>query len=1581
MTDSQNKLDDARRALLQQRLKGKGVAARKPERIPRRPEGEPAPASFAQARLWFLAQLYPDNAAYHMVTCAALDGTVDPAALEQAFGDVVSRHEALRTHFEQSGPDVLQVVNDTVSVSLRVETLTDAADAHWREQAVAVAREAFDLEAGPLCRLCLFTLPDGSSRLLLVVHHIVSDEWSTDIILRELGACYSARVAGGEPQLDAATIGYADFAAWQKERIAGIEEKQLEFWRDQLAGTLPILDLPEDHPRPPRPSFEGSLRSITLPPALRSRLEALSRGSGTTLFTTLLAAFQVLLHRYTGQDDVLVGTPVANRGRKEIEQLVGLFLNTLVMRGRPAPERSFTDFLGDIRNTTVSALGNQELPLESLVRELAPSRDLSRNPLFQVMFVLETQADARHHFKGAECAIERLDVGVSKFDLTLFAGERGDALELTIEYAHDLFDQATIDAMLRALRCLLQSVVDDPAQPLSALQLLDDEDRAAVLDASTGTAVAYDAQASWLTRFRAQLQQSPDAPAVIDDAGHHSYAKLHDTAQRVAALLANSGVQRGERVGIYLSRGFNQVAAMVGAHYAGAAYVPLDPAYPAGRIASVVQALSELDGPPLVITARDHGNTEALAGARAVTIDTLPEPASASAAVEPQPDDLAYVIYTSGSTGTPKGVGITHANLMHSNEARIAYYGDPVGRYLLLSSFAFDSSVAGIFWALGTGGALVLTPPGTERDPRLIADAMQEHEVTHTLMLPTLYSMLLELGGTQKLASTRVVIVAGEACHPDVIERHNRINGTATLYNEYGPTEGTVWATVHRCETGDSEFVPIGLPIPNTRTYVLDAPGQLVPAGVTGELCIAGNGVAAGYLGTTADNSPFDDDTHVENGGRLYRTGDLVRQRRGKLQYLGRIDEQIKIRGYRVEPGEIEAELTASDAVADAAVVVFTGHDGNDRLAAYVTPTGEGSADLGLLRTALGERLPDYMVPAAITVLDELPRTPAGKIDRNALPEPQLGTESDGEPDDADDDDVLREVRSVWKSLLGTQPRLHDDFFDLGGHSLLGVSLMLEIETRLGITLPLATLFEASRLDEFAGRVRGAGSSDEYSYLIKIRPTGSKPPVFCVHGGARLLARHLPDDIPVYLLFQDTDEGTAEQDSVEDIAARYLAELRTVQPHGPYRFVGFSFGGMIMYEMAQQLMADGEEIAMFAMCDPPPLIGRSLFGLRARRKWMAFASQPGIRGKLRYLINEPLGIAMRRIDGLGMRLMGTWYEKTMRSWLFAPWFRHSLLALGLGLMVTNGVLMNAPDWQPISTPLELRTGESVQGEYTAGNGGTHIVELTFLKTGDQSALKDTALARRDPSTLDIDWTVEQQTAGGWQTIGRGDSRDYLFVRTAQHSLPGRVRRAVMQVPYEQDTLSRNTVGILGKRIASRGVGSFQAQEGERYRVSATIGDDYPALDHTQPRLVVGPDLRSFDDHYKDVVPFGIAGLSTLAVWAILSLFATLRRRQAMPANLIAFRNLQHHARVSKRYDYKPFMSDADLFLPDDKARIVESTIEAWKRVIKGELNVHVIKGASKHLDLIHEAHGRQIAGRVAEILGTGLRDSGSGDSG
>ncbi|MEM9056655.1 MAG: thioesterase domain-containing protein, partial [Pseudomonadota bacterium] len=458
------------------------------------------------------------------------------------------------------------------------------------------------------------------------------------------------------------------------------------------------------------------------------------------------------------------------------------------------------------------------------------------------------------------------------------------------------------------------------------------------------------------------------------------------------------------------------------------------------------------------------------------------------------------------------------------------------------------------------------------------------------------------------------------------------------------------------------------------------------------------------------------------------------------------------------------------------------------------------------------------------------------------------------------------------------------------------------------------------------------------------------------------------------VLFEDTDEGTAEQDSVEDIAARYVEELRRVQPHGPYRFIGFSFGGMIMYEMAQQLRAAGEDIAMFAMCDPPPLIGRSLFGLRLRRKWMAFASQPGVMGKLRFVINEPLGMAMRRIDGLGMRLLGTWYEKTMRSWLFAPWFRRTLLALGLGLMITNGVLMNAPAWQPVSAPLKLRSGATVQQEYTAENTGVHTVELTFEKTAPKAAFADTALARRDPSTLAVDWTVERLTPEGWTVIGRGDARDYLFVRTAQHSLPGRVRRALMRVPFEQDALSLNTAGLLGKRIVSRGVGSFGAEEGERYRVSAAIDSDLPKLDATDPRLVVGPDLRTFDAHYKAVRPWGVAGLGTLAVWAVLSLVALLRRRQAMPANLIAFRNLQHNARVSKRYHYKRFAGDADLFLPDDKERIVESTISAWKRVIAGELNVHIIKGAAKHLDLIHEAHGQKIAQRVADILGTELRE-------
>jgi myxalamid-type nonribosomal peptide synthetase MxaA len=919
-------LSPAKTALLEQRLRGEPARGAVPAIEPG-PAGDPEVLASGQERLWFLHQLDPSSPAYNMFRAVRISGPLDGALLERSVGEVIHRHQVLRTTFAtRDGRPTPVVASEAVLDMRRIDLGSlpqEDREARAREHATEEVSRPFELGTPPLLRVLLLRLGETEHVLLVTMHHIVSDEWSLDLFWRELASIYRGLCSGERIVLPELPIQYSDYAKWQRGRLRGTElQRHLGYWREKLKGAPPSPRLPTDSPQPGPQSFRGGLESVTLSSLSLGRLQTLRARQGVTSFVLLLAAFKTLLYRYSGDSDIVVGAPVTTRSRPELEPLIGFFINTLCLRSDLSGHPSFLEVISRVRATVLDAFAHQEVPFETVVDELKPDRRVSRNPLFQTMFVL--QAEPVTAAFPAELRVRpfAVEAAAAKFDLTLFAEELSDGLKLTFEYRTDLFSRDTVCRMLEHLRVLLDAVVEDPVRPISDLPLLPRSEQQRLLFEWNPASPRDSADLCMHEWLQEQAERTPEAVAVWSEGGDLTYGELNARADAIADHLRGLGVRPGTCVGLCLERSPEMLVGIVGVLKAGGAYVPLDPAYPDARLRYAL----EDSGAPVVLTR--PGLAERLPGsiARVIPIaEAMRTGATRTYALaRSTPDDPAYVIYTSGSTGRPKGVPVTHRNLVHSTRARMSFYVERPERFLLLPSFAFDSSVAGIFWTLGTGGTLVLPRERSEQDVQALAELIERRGVTHLLCLPTLYDLIREHAHPSQLASLRTVIVAGEACPATLPRRHyERIPG-ARLFNEYGPTEATVWSTAYEVPP---EFagtqVPIGRPVGDTRVYVLDPRRRLVPIGVRGELYLGGSGITPGYLHRPEETAErfVPDPFSAAAGARLYRTGDLVRWRAdGNLEFLGRTDHQLKIRGYRIEPGEIEAALGEHPGVRESVV-------------------------------------------------------------------------------------------------------------------------------------------------------------------------------------------------------------------------------------------------------------------------------------------------------------------------------------------------------------------------------------------------------------------------------------------------------------------------------------------------------------------------------------------------------------------------------------------------------------------------------------------------------------------------------------
>jgi amino acid adenylation domain-containing protein len=1190
------------------RLRLGGGEADVPPLVPVPRDGR-LPLSFAQERLWFLDRLEARTLAYNEAAAFRLEGPLDTAAFRGALDEILLRHESLRTTFPEVDGEAVQVIRPAAPFEIpMVDLRALPQELHSPEVhrlALSQALRPFSLAHGPLVRGVLMRLGENDHAVLFSFHHIIFDGWSIGVFVRELSALYRARVAGVPASLPPLAIQYADFAAWQRGWLQGeVLERQVAWWRGQLTGAA-VLELPTDRPRPILAEAPSGLLHPLLRPSLTEPLRAFSRDHGATLFMTLLAGFQALLHRHTGQTDISVGTPIANRMHGDVEKLIGFFINMLVLRTDLSGDPGFGDLVDRVRNTALGAYDHQSVPFAKLVEELRPERDLRHTPLFQVSFQLLNVPASPLELPGITLHPLSFAARSAKFDLDLSLTDAADRLSGVLDYNADLFDATTMERFLAHLEQLLLGAMDDPARRLSELPLLTAAERSQLAIEWNDTASAS-AEPSCLHHLIARrIAEAPEALAAVCAVGESRRLTFGDLGRQSASLalrLREHGVGPEVPVVLFLDRSVEAIAGFVGILEAGGVYVPVDPTYPAERIAWMLEDCKA----PVVVT------TSVLAsrlpnGTPAVLLDELgggaplPEAGGAmgeGSGVRSLADHPAYIIYTSGSTGRPKGVVVQHgAMLSFARALREAVYGEYGEKAALRvgfnASFSFDASIQQLV-QLAWGHSLHVLPQTVRLDPAALVDTVRRQQLDVLDCTPSQLRLLLNAGLGEGDAAPALVLVGGEAVDAELRDAAlaRSREGRTRFWNVYGPTECTVDTTATPFMAGTPP-TRIGRPLPNARVHVAAASGSLAPVGVPGELRIGGAGLARGYLcrpDLTAERfvpDPFGGD----HGGRLYRSGDLVRWLPdGSLDFLGRLDNQVKVRGYRIELGEIEAALGALPGVREAVVIAKS-----DRLIAYVTGEAPDTADL---RQTLREKLPEFMLPSAIVALPALPLTPSGKVDRKALPEPDSGPAPGFVAPRTAVEEVLAEI---WAELLGiAHIGVHDNFFERGGHSLLAVLLMARIEKRLGKTLPLAALFSAPTLEALAALAETAGGHPAgrkgRGALVAIKPATNqdtdRAPFFCIHpiGGNVLcyldLARHLAPDQPFYALQTPDDRPPAK--SIEEMAARYLAEVRRVQPQGPYRLGGWSMGGLVAFEMARQLAAEGQAPELLALIDTLP---------------------------------------------------------------------------------------------------------------------------------------------------------------------------------------------------------------------------------------------------------------------------------------------------------------------------------------------------------------------------------------------------------
>jgi len=1049
------------------------------------------PPSYAQQRLYLACQMDQASSAYNIVKVFRLKGELNPEALELSLNEVVRRHEVLRTSFAEEGGQLRQVIREAAKLKINLERLVDGTLDERRRQAELVAiQEAghgFELTKWPLLRVRLLRVEETEHLLILVMHHIISDGWSMGILMRELGKLYEMRNGGEAGELEELEVQYADYAVWQREWLeSGELERQMEYWREQMKGAAPVLEMGSDYARGGTGSKRGRTERVRVEREATRKLRELSRSAGVTLYMSLLGAFDVMLWRYSGQEDIVVGTPIANRSRAEVEGVIGFFVNTLVMRVEVKGEASYRELLKKVKEVALGAYANQDVPFEKLVEELQPDRDFSLSPIFQVMFAVHNRPTAGLDLRGLKLETLASEYETSKFDLTLTLTDHTEVLEGAIRYNTDLFKEDTIQRMARRFERLITSIVDSPDSSVAQLDMIGPEEIHQMLTEWNDTRADYSTALLTHQLFELQAARDPDAIAVSASSGTLTYRELDRQANRLAHFLQEKGIGPERVVGICMDRSPDLILSELAVLKAGGAYLPIDPAYPQDRIAYMLASSQA----PLLLTRQSLGVSLPSETAEVVAVDMIQSDLkyknSMSPQVEVAPENLVYIIYTSGSTGRPKGVGVSHGallNLIHWHHN--AYQVTAADRATLLAGISFDASVWEVWPNLAAGGSLHIPDEQVRSDIKRLIDWINESAITRSFMATPMAELALAQPWPETSALSSL-FTGGEKLHWPAGCQY-----PFQLGNHYGPTESTVIATFAQvsCNGGSLSSPPIGRPISNTQAYVLDRSLCPVPIGAKGELYIGGLSLARAYLDqpelTAARFIPHP--YAGQPGERLYRTGDVVRHLSdGELEFWGRSDAQIKIRGYRIEPGEIEAALLDYTEVIAAAVTVYDPPDGQKQLIAYVVGrTPSSRLDRENLKDHLRQRLPSYMVPAQFISLEALPMTANGKLDKQRLPAPR--TEAGDPTDEIFMSPIEEKLAGLWIEIMRLKRvGRHDNFFDIGGHSLAAMHLVAKVREHFSVELNIRHVFEAPTIPGLADMIAKKNGEGNGKHMAKI---------------------------------------------------------------------------------------------------------------------------------------------------------------------------------------------------------------------------------------------------------------------------------------------------------------------------------------------------------------------------------------------------------------------------------------------------------------------------------------------------------------
>ncbi len=1268
--------------------------------IPKLPTNALKQLSFAQQRLWFLGQIENSNATYNMPMSLQLEGKLNVDALFESLAYVIDRHESLRMYFPTvEGQPKIRIKNIE---NFNILSVQDLSNLDQPTQSIMVqtlinnhVQEPFNLKTGPLFKAKLLQLKDDQFILLLNMHHISSDGWSIGIFIRELCHAYLTFSQGQKPTLEPLPIQYSDFATWQRNWLQGeVLETQINYWKKQLKDAPPRLELPTDYPRPPIQSYKGSHYSHTLTPELTEQLKTLSQQEGVSLYMLLLAVFNLLLSRYSRQDDLCIGSPIANRPHPQTEGLIGFFANTLVLRNQIKSEQSFQQFLHQTRQTCLDAYQHQDIPFEFLVEQLKPVRSLSYNPIFQVMFAVENNDSEALNLPGLK--IEWIDSSYpfAKFDLSLLALESDGQLNCNWEYATDLFETITIQRMAEHWEVLLQQIVTNPQQTISTLSWLTKADQKQ-LELWNQTNTNYPQDKTLVDLFEEQVNKTPDNIALVFEEQSLTYQELNQKANQLAHFLhQNYQIKPDTLIGICIERSLDMAIALLAVLKAGAAYVPIDSNYPEERIKYILEnSKISLLLTQSFINDKLSGFFSEFSG-QLINLDRLNFESFPchNLALQSKPNDLAYVIYTSGSTGQPKGVMVEHKGLCNLALVEIETFDvHPSSRVLQFASFSFDAFIWEVLMAWGGGATLYLGNKDNLMPGLPLVERLRDDAITHITLPPSALAVL----PWENLPSLQTIIVAGEACSPELVKKWSQ---GRNFFNGYGPTEGSVCATIAKY-TSFEEKITIGRPIPNVQVYILDSHLQPVSIGVPGELHIGGAGLARGYL----DRPDLTAEKFIEVNllgkiERIYKTGDLAKwQNDGNIEFLGRIDHQIKLRGFRIELGEIEAVLLKHPAIKEV-IVNLHKTENNQQLVAYVT--GELIDDLSQqLKQHLKTHLPDYMIPSQIIRLDEFPLTPNGKIDRQALPHPNHESQSLYE---APRNNIEQQLTEIWSLIVECEKiSIHDNFFDLGGHSILAIKLLNEIQKNFNQELSLTSLFQNPTIAQLAQQLSQFEVQPSISDLLVLQPSGQKISIFCVAGSNghafyfRDFAMNFADEHPVYGLETPGRDGSHSLPiSVEDHASSLIKTLQQKQPKGPYILIGYSSGCSVALEMAFQLEQQGEIISLLGIFDAGLVANPDYITKRSDLDWI---------WNMIERIEAVKGISL----GLNYEQLAAQSDDQNRWYLAAEALYHhnvlpehsTLSLLKTNLEVMKRVTLNYAAYQPnfvISAPIVLFRAQDVK---------------------------------------------------------------------------------------------------------------------------------------------------------------------------------------------------------------------------------------------------------------------------------------------